>query len=94
MQSLASYVSIAFSNNRSYEVIQEKNQQITDSIRYAYTIQTAVLPSPQIMNEGLNDYFVIYKPKDIVSGDFYWYNLSEDKIFLAVADCTGHGVPG
>ncbi|GAB4342723.1 MAG: hypothetical protein OHK0038_22690 [Flammeovirgaceae bacterium] len=94
LQSLASYVSIAFSNNRSYAVIQDKNLQITDSIRYAETIQTAVLPSSQIMDEGLQDYFVIYKPKDIVSGDFYWYNLSEDRIFLAVADCTGHGVPG
>ncbi len=52
------------------------------------------LPSFERMNEALHEYFVIYKPKDIVSGDFYWFAHLEDKIFIATVDCTGHGVPG
>ncbi|MCK5720377.1 MAG: SpoIIE family protein phosphatase [Thiomargarita sp.] len=71
-----------------------KNKQITSSIRYAQRIQLAILPSKSKLDQTLGNYFIIYYPKDIVSGDFYWLTQVEDKIFLAVVDCTGHGVPG
>lgn len=94
LRTLASYVSIALSNTSSYGQLERVNLQITDSIRYAETIQKAVLPSMERMNEVLHDYFVIYRPKDIVSGDFYWFSHTADRIYMAVVDCTGHGVPG
>ncbi|MEH0156274.1 SpoIIE family protein phosphatase [Limibacter armeniacum] len=94
LQTLASYVAIALSNTNSFRVIKEKNLQITDSIRYAETIQKAVLPSIEKMRETLHEFFVLWMPKDIVSGDFYWFNHIDDRIYLAVVDCTGHGVPG
>jgi serine phosphatase RsbU (regulator of sigma subunit) len=67
---------------------------ITDSVRYAKRIQTALLPSKTTWEEVLPNSFVLYKPKDIVSGDFYWFAKEKENIFVAVADCTGHGVPG
>lgn len=76
------------------EIIEEKNKHITDSILYAKRIQEAMLPNEQVIEEQFADYFVIYKPKDIVSGDFYWLEVVNDKTFFAVVDCTGHGVPG
>ncbi|MFN8208626.1 MAG: SpoIIE family protein phosphatase [Bacteroidales bacterium] len=75
------------------EIIAQK-KDITDSIRYASRIQQAVLPSEKMMNDELPDHFILFKPRDIVSGDFYWMTQRDDKIFLVVADCTGHGVPG
>jgi len=75
-------------------IIEEKNKSITDSIRYAKRIQNAILPSDVLIQKLLADIFVFYKPKDIVSGDFYFCAQAGDKIILAVADCTGHGVPG
>lgn len=74
--------------------IAEKNKNITDSINYAQRIQQAILPSREEIDKSLNEYFIFYKPKDIVSGDFYFYAQRNDKIVVAVADCTGHGVPG
>ncbi|MCE3278243.1 MAG: protein serine/threonine phosphatase [Bacteroidetes bacterium] len=74
--------------------IAEKNKNITDSINYARRIQQAILPSREEINRSLNDYFILYKPKDIVSGDFYFYAERNDRVIVAVADCTGHGVPG
>ncbi len=74
--------------------IAEKNKEITDSITYAKRIQEAILPSPSILNKHLKDGFVLYKPKDIVAGDFYWMQPVGDTILFAAADCTGHGVPG
>jgi ligand-binding sensor domain-containing protein/serine phosphatase RsbU (regulator of sigma subunit) len=71
-----------------------KNRSITDSIIYAQRIQVALLPSKDIFRKVLPDSFVLYKPKDIVSGDFYWINADKEKIFVAAVDCTGHGVPG
>ena len=71
-----------------------KNSQITSSIRYARRIQRVILPLPEKMERTFANHFIIYKPKDIVSGDFYWFTKTKDKIFLAVIDCTGHGVPG
>lgn len=76
-------------------IIEEKNKDITSSIRYAKKIQQAISPSIEEFNKNLCGSFVLYKPKDIVSGDFYWVENFKDEITLfAVADCTGHGVPG
>ncbi len=79
---------------QSKKIIEEKNRNIMDSIRYARKIQRAMLPIKEKMAKELKDSFVIYEPKDIVSGDFYWFDVVEGQYFLAVADCTGHGVPG
>lgn len=70
------------------------NKDINDSIKYANRIQRAILPTEQMLNEAFNDAFVLYKPKDIISGDFYWLHKTEEKVFYVCADCTGHGVPG
>ncbi|NSW45296.1 MAG: tetratricopeptide repeat protein [Bacteroidales bacterium] len=75
-------------------IIEQKNQDILASITYAKRIQEAILPLPQYMNKYLKEMFVFYKPKDIVSGDFYWFMPVGDTILFAVVDCTGHGVPG
>jgi serine phosphatase RsbU (regulator of sigma subunit) len=74
--------------------LQEKNKEITDSITYAKRIQSAILPQPKLVKEFLEDSFVLYKPKDIVAGDFYWLEVVGDTVLFAAADCTGHGVPG
>jgi serine phosphatase RsbU (regulator of sigma subunit)/Flp pilus assembly protein TadD len=74
--------------------IAQQNTIITDSIEYAKRIQTALLPQDKYMKAILGDYFVYMKPKNIVSGDFYWVSEKNDKIIVAVSDCTGHGVPG
>ena len=71
-----------------------KNKNITDSINYAKRIQESMLPSVETFKELVPDSFAIFKPKDIVSGDFYWVNETRNKTFVAVVDCTGHGVPG
>ncbi len=70
------------------------HKNLTDSIRYARKIQQALLPSDYYFHSQLPEAFLLYMPRDIVSGDFYWVNNLDDKIFFAVADCTGHGVPG
>ncbi len=70
------------------------NKDITDSINYAKRIQEAMLPSQKTFKKILPESFILYKPKSIVSGDFYWINSKNDKIMVATADCTGHGVPG
>lgn len=75
-------------------LIEEKNKEITDSINYAQRIQQAVLPSEQELKKAFTDVFVLFDPRDIVSGDFYWYDESRHNKVIAVADCTGHGVPG
>lgn len=79
---------------RQKEIIQEKNNELTDSIHYAQRIQQSILPSTEEMKEGLPQHHVFFQPKDIVSGDFYWYSRQGDSILWAVVDCTGHGVPG
>jgi len=76
------------------EIIEEKNKNITDSIIYAKRIQDATLPDKSLVRNYLEESFVLFKPKDIVSGDFYWIHKVEDTILFAVVDCTGHGVPG
>jgi serine phosphatase RsbU (regulator of sigma subunit) len=75
--------------------LEVKNKLITNSINYAKNIQTAILPKKEEMDNSFADYYVLYMPKDIVSGDFYWFRqVSENMIYLAIVDCTGHGVPG
>ncbi len=75
-------------------IIREKNRNITDSINYAKRIQAAILPSEEFMKKYLEQSFILYKPKDIVAGDFYWMEHVDEITFVAAADCTGHGVPG
>ncbi len=74
--------------------LAERNKDITDSIRYAKRIQEAILPPEKTIKNYLNDVFIFSKPKDIVSGDFYWIEKKDDSIYFAAVDCTGHGVPG
>lgn len=80
--------------NVQKELVTEKNKEITDSINYARKIQDAMLPSQKILDEYFRDNFIFYQPKDIISGDFYWALRKDDKLYVAAADCTGHGVPG
>jgi serine phosphatase RsbU (regulator of sigma subunit) len=94
LRTLASYTSIALDNANAYSIIERKNHHITDSIRYAETIQNALLPENQVFSDSFGDYFVFFRPKDIVSGDFYWTFQNKKKTLVAVVDCTGHGVPG
>ncbi len=76
------------------EVVEEKNKEILDSIHYAKRIQAAILPPDKSVKELLPNSFILYKPKDIVAGDFYWLEKKNNQILFAAADCTGHGVPG
>ncbi len=83
------------------ELVEEQHKEIKDSMEYAKRIQSAILPPSRIVKEYLKESFILYKPKDIVAGDFYWMesvaltgNNKEQKILFAAADCTGHGVPG
>jgi serine phosphatase RsbU (regulator of sigma subunit) len=80
--------------NHAYLQIEEKNNEILDSIRYAKRIQSAILPSQSQILKLLPKSFVFYRPKDVVAGDFYWLEEKDNKILIAAADCTGHGVPG
>jgi len=76
------------------QVIETKNKDITDSIHYAENIQKAILPPLEVIKKALPESFILFKPKDIVSGDFYFYTRVRDSVVLAACDCTGHGVPG
>lgn len=76
------------------DAIRDQHEKITDSIRYAQTIQQAMLPFENRLESYFKDYFCIYRPQSIVSGDFYWANQVDNQCFLIVMDCTGHGVPG
>jgi tetratricopeptide (TPR) repeat protein len=86
--------------DEAYGELEEKNQEILDSINYAKRIQSAILPPHKLVKEYLPDSFILYKPKDIVAGDFYWMETSinsvtnQKAILFAACDCTGHGVPG
>jgi len=75
--------------------IEEKHQSIQESIEYAEVIQRSLLPEEEHRNDWFSDSFVLYQPRDVVGGDFYWmHRLEDDSVVLVVADCTGHGVPG
>ena len=80
--------------NGQKHLLEEKNKEITDSINYAQRLQKAILPSIEFITQNFPNNFVLYKPKDIVAGDFYWAEDIDDLFFIAAADSTGHGVPG
>jgi len=80
--------------NFKNKLISHKNREILDSINYAKRIQSAILPPERLVKSYLDNSFVLYMPKDIVAGDFYWMEHIGDTILFAAADCTGHGVPG
>lgn len=92
---------------RTEEVVRQKSEienkneeleilykQVTDSIHYAKRIQDTILPTPNVVKQLLPDSFILFKPKDIVSGDFYWIERKNNLVYFAAVDCTGHGVPG
>ena len=76
------------------EIIEIKNKEITDSINYAKRIQESILPLKQQIKESFTESFIFFKPRNVVSGDFYWFAKQENKKIIACVDCTGHGVPG
>lgn len=78
----------------SLKIIESTNEKMTDSINYALLIQHSILPLKHAVDNAFPSSFILYKPKDIVAGDFYWFHETENRLFIAAADCTGHGVPG
>jgi serine phosphatase RsbU (regulator of sigma subunit) len=80
--------------SKKSEKIEEKQHLLMKSLEYAKQIQSAILPDEEDLSNCFAEYFVLYMPKDVVSGDFYWINRRNDKLFVAMVDCTGHGVPG
>ncbi len=108
MKTLASYTAIALDNASSYSKIRNANTKTMQSIRYAQRIQEGLLPRPRILTDNFDEASVFYRPRDIVSGDFYWFetlhkedfddelhqNMPNKLKMIALADCTGHGVPG
>ena len=76
------------------KVVEEKQKEMLDSITYAKRLQSAILPPDNFIRPHFDDFFIFYKPKDIVAGDFYWAEQSDNLVFIAAADSTGHGVPG
>ncbi|MES2141117.1 MAG: SpoIIE family protein phosphatase [Bacteroidota bacterium] len=104
---IISRLALAESNDQlelKNDIIEEKNKDIKDSINYALNIQKAILPPTEKIDNVMKDYFILYKPKDIVSGDFYWFDTklstprnnepAQEVAVVAAVDCTGHGVPG
>lgn len=83
-----------FEVEQQKHLVEEKQKEIIDSITYAKRLQQAILPSEEELKTQLPDSFVLYQPKDIVAGDFYWMHVAGDNLFIAAADSTGHGVPG
>jgi serine phosphatase RsbU (regulator of sigma subunit) len=101
LRSLAVYTGIAIENANSYhqineqkDIIEDKNKQLISSINYAKRIQNAILPPLDAIQEEFEDTFVLFLPRDIVSGDFYYFNQINGKSIISAIDCTGHGVPG
>jgi serine phosphatase RsbU (regulator of sigma subunit)/Tfp pilus assembly protein PilF len=80
--------------DKAYVGLEVAHKEITDSIQYAKRIQSAILPPSKLVKECLPNSFVLYKPKDVVAGDFYWMEQKNGKVIFAAGDCTGHGVPG
>lgn len=78
----------------SHQILEHKQKEILDSIHYAKRIQNALLANKTLVNKNIPENFILFNPKDIVSGDFYWAAEHQNKFYLAVCDCTGHGVPG
>ncbi len=81
-------------NRKQKHIIEEQQKEMIDSINYARRIQYALLAHHDLLKKYLPEHFVLFRPKDIVSGDFYWATVKDDHFYMAVCDCTGHGVPG
>jgi tetratricopeptide (TPR) repeat protein len=94
LKSLSLYLAVAIDNAQVYQQLDKKNEDMMASLHYAQKIQEATLPLDKVMWSYLPNHFVLYRPRDIVSGDFYWCDRDNHKTFIAVGDCTGHGVPG
>lgn len=94
MDEVAEVMANAVQQIRYREIIQQKNNDISSSIAYARRIQNAILPPEEVLRHALGDMFVLYRPKDVLCGDYYWAETRDDYTFIAVADSTGHGVPG
>lgn len=94
LRNLAVYTSIALDNAEAYQQIAKQKQEITDSIQYAKRIQNAILPPLDQITASFPNHFIFFKPRNIVSGDFYWMKQIKQYSVIAAADCTGHGVPG
>jgi PAS domain S-box-containing protein len=94
MDEVAEVMANAVQQIRYREIIQQKNNDISSSIAYARRIQNAILPPEEVLRKELGDMFVLYRPKDVLCGDYYWAETRDDYTFIAVADSTGHGVPG
>jgi PAS domain S-box-containing protein len=94
VREVADAIAIALQQQRYLEIIEQKNADIQASILYARRIQEAILPPESMLKEQFNDLFVLYRPKDVLSGDFFWAETRENYTYLAVVDSTGHGVPG
>ncbi|WP_045114233.1 tetratricopeptide repeat protein [Microscilla marina] len=94
LKNLSLYVAIAVDNAQVYQQLDRKNHDIMESIRYAQRIQQATLPLDSVMQKYLPEHFVLFRPCNVVSGDFYWCEKDRNRVFLVAADCTGHGVPG
>ena len=96
--SISIFLLILFRQNKTIRsantILAYQKKQITDSIEYASRIQTAILPPGDYIERVMPEHFILYKPRDIVSGDFYWITHKDGKIVVAAVDCTGHGVPG
>lgn len=94
VREVADAIAIALQQQQYLEIIEQKNSDIQASILYARRIQDAILPPESMLKEQFDDLFVLYKPKDVLSGDFFWAEQRENYTYLAVVDSTGHGVPG
>lgn len=95
--SIQKYWSLSFDITHQKEQqleIEAKSKDVHESLKYAKRIQQTILPSNKDLDEEFEDYFILYRPKDVVSGDFYWFARTINRIYIAVVDCTGHGVPG
>ncbi len=94
MKTLANYTAIALDNALAYGKLENSNTSILKSIQYAKRIQESILMNTNQIKQYFRDGFILYKPRDIVSGDFYWFAEKKERLILAAIDCTGHGVPG
>ncbi|MFB6307421.1 MAG: PP2C family protein-serine/threonine phosphatase, partial [Flavobacteriales bacterium] len=79
---------------QKYNDLYERNKELWNSIHYSQLIQQALLPKDRHFNRAFKDHFVFYEPKEPIGGDFYWVSKTENISYIAVADCTGHGIPG
>lgn len=94
METLATNGLCTTVTEKRIEYLESRAKEMEESIRYAGSLQRSILPNEQLFKDVFNDAFVMFQPKDIVSGDFYWIYTYGDDIYFAVGDCTGHGVPG